>query len=690
MRSETMNRAVVRVGLIFGICGLAVSGLGADPQQRLLSVLEGVPGLEKPVSYTETKIPLGELVRKVAAETGVRLTTAKNVADEPVAVVVQSLCARELLEQLAALLDYHWSRRGEDKEQYCEIWQDPASQQRERALRESVFAEAKQRLEQEIQRCVEVAALTPEQLQGLREADEQRWRQLQALPSDQREAILRSAEAREWDQRLSVAAKLSESPIRAALAGLLGSLSSQQWTLLLDQGRPLVFSTHPQFGELPLPAAMARSFRGSQPMMFPPGAIIYFPDPGTEQSTRQHERATQEAWAAATGYRVTVQRDEARLRTEGLLLLNVSAVPIRSGAPVPSSFLSAASCAGLSLRAGAADLQQRTPTSRVPDRPLGAQQRAAFENDPVFGARAVLNPTAKRGAASSGAGSGSSGRFQGLLPLLARTYGVSFISDAYWNSPHFGGDPTASAAPPALYELLDRFAAPTHGWDRRRRLVRLRSRTWFLDRPQEVPLRLVRRWKELYNRQGALPQEEWLENVASLSDSQLETLANVTREAGLPADFANVYTDRHALRLYASLTPSQREALEEGQAIAVAQMTPRQRGLFLAILQERSRFQTAPVPPTQWAGGSLTLTIWHLMRVGEQKGRATCFHSEPAAGSAAAAPAHPVLGEAATVTGHPVTQVMLCLQYSPEVRERESVTLTFASPGPPVVHVDRG
>src|SRR5207249_2396880 len=71
----------------------------AEPSHR--SVLEESKELEKPVTYTETKIPLGELIQKVVADTGAKLTAAPDVADEPVAVVVKELPARELLERLA-------------------------------------------------------------------------------------------------------------------------------------------------------------------------------------------------------------------------------------------------------------------------------------------------------------------------------------------------------------------------------------------------------------------------------------------------------------------------------------------------------------------------------------------------------------------------------------------------------------
>src|SRR5216684_782280 len=72
----------------------------AAPEGRAAHPLAAVKELEKPVTYTETKIPLGELVQKVAADTGVTLTAAPGVSDEPVAVVVKDMPARELLEQL--------------------------------------------------------------------------------------------------------------------------------------------------------------------------------------------------------------------------------------------------------------------------------------------------------------------------------------------------------------------------------------------------------------------------------------------------------------------------------------------------------------------------------------------------------------------------------------------------------------
>src|SRR5690348_10293239 len=126
----------MRVASILGflVFLLAISAsLGSAEQagSRHRRVLEEVKELEKPVSFTETKIPLGELVQKVAADTGAPLTAAGEVADEPVAVVVKDLPARELLEQLADLLDYRWTRKGQEGAWRYEIWQDAAGKQRE-------------------------------------------------------------------------------------------------------------------------------------------------------------------------------------------------------------------------------------------------------------------------------------------------------------------------------------------------------------------------------------------------------------------------------------------------------------------------------------------------------------------------------------------------------------------------------
>src|SRR5689334_23264634 len=132
MRAWRACRAAVPITMLALVLSAGTSSRVPPPPFRLADL----KALEKPLCYTETKIPLGELVQRVAADTGVKLTAAAAVADEPVALVVKELPARELLEQLAELLDYQWSRRGKEGDWRFEIWQDLASKQREEALRQ--------------------------------------------------------------------------------------------------------------------------------------------------------------------------------------------------------------------------------------------------------------------------------------------------------------------------------------------------------------------------------------------------------------------------------------------------------------------------------------------------------------------------------------------------------------------------
>src|SRR5437879_2243087 len=136
---------------------------GAEAQDRHPSVLAGEAALDKPITYTETKIPLGELVQKVAVDTGVSLSASPGVVDEPVAVVVKQMSARELLEQLAELLDYRWTRRGKEDDPHYEIWQDLASKQREEALRRDRLADAEKRFREQLDSILAMRSLSPQQ-----------------------------------------------------------------------------------------------------------------------------------------------------------------------------------------------------------------------------------------------------------------------------------------------------------------------------------------------------------------------------------------------------------------------------------------------------------------------------------------------------------------------------------------------
>jgi hypothetical protein len=451
--------------------------------------------------------------------------------------------------------------------------------------------------------------------------------------------------------------------------------------------------------------------RAARPTRFRPGAPIRFPNPEAEERTREQDNQEQERWAAADGYRVLIRLNAEDLETSGWLFLVAQAAPFRSGDAHSSPFSGEAT---LMLDSGPLRLQE----SAAPDSP---QRQAALEKDPVVGVKRRLKPQAKLRRSFDPDGPWG-WRLRDLLPDLARTYGVSIIADAYTNSPSgFLAKDSLAAEPTPLFALLDRLCEPHLCWDcpsgqagrdAAPRTIRLRSRTWFLDRPREIPQRLVRRWKTLFDTYGALPLAEYARMVSELNEAQLESVPNLRTEERLVLYLPMfLRPGLWALRLYASLSPGEQQALWQGAALPVAQMTPPQRALFLAAARQSERYQMPPPDMGQWAAGSFSMTAQPILETIDWRGTQPDFHFEPAPparepkppapghadspappaasppGGPAPPPAFPSSGLPASagpahdpdpVTRRRVTEVNFQFQFGPQ--ERATASLDVASP----------
>jgi beta-lactamase regulating signal transducer with metallopeptidase domain len=662
-----------------GIPRAGTSAPAGGAGERRRPVLEKVSELDKPVTYTETKIPLGELVQKVAADTGAPLAAAPDVADEPVAVVVKDLPARELLEQLAALLDYQWARHGKEGAWRYEVWQDLASKQREEAFRQAALAGAQARLQAQIAQAVAVATLPPAELQRLAQ-EYDRWHDwfYHQLSYAQRVAL----GPKEWNRmdRPGMAFRLA-SPVNHALAVLLGRLTPPQWAVL-RAGQPLIFSSDAQPGQLLLPEEMVRTFRSARPNM---DDGWRYADAAKTAQEQQRQRGREAQWAAASGYQVTIRAEGGQFRQHvplPMLSMHASAAPIVEGKPVQTGDSGPLVGTSLSFEAGPVDGGAELQQDETPVR------EAALAQDPVVGMKRVFKRRPKPAARPGELDVSRWSSMRELLPDLARIYGVSIIADSY-DADHSGiGLP--GPEPIALYQLLDRFVGMFYHWDHRGNLVRLRFRDWFLSRPKEVPMRLVRRWGEMLDRYGALPLAEFVSAAATLNDGQLESadglLQSLAGRAKQPFG-PQLYPPRQALRLYAALMPGQQQWLWRGQPLTAAAMTPAQRAIFLAAMQdlEHSRQPDAPdssrltdLPPD----ARFSLTNQRLIRVVERGADSTTIYSEPAPATPAATPASPVAPRPATrtpaVSRQPFTNLTFELLYSPQLRDR--VEIAIASP----------
>jgi hypothetical protein len=107
-----------------------------------------------------------------------------------------------------------------------------------------------------------------------------------------------------------------------------------------------------------------------------------------------------------------------------------------------------------------------------------------------------------------------------------------------------------------LEEVLDRVTAPFfYVWRREGDVFLFRNRDWFLEKQHNVPERDLRRWRERAQKTGRVSLGI-LAELAPLSRRQLRNVSN----AGLPTGSAVAH--QAVLRLYAGLSPVQRERLE--------------------------------------------------------------------------------------------------------------------------------
>lgn len=674
------------------------------PQSRPRSVLLKVAGLDKRVTYSETKIPLGELVTKIAEETAVPLTAAKDVADEPVAVVVKDFPARELLEQLADLLGYQWSRRTTNDERSptngadarssvvggrssirFEIWQDVASKQREEALRRAVEEDVERRFQEDMQGYRALATMTQEQIRDLLRAEMPRQREVDKLPLEDRLALSRTAPEKARQRRLQMLRDMW-SPIARSLALWMNRLSTEQG-VALRAGWGITFASTPQPGELPLPADVLQTLRSSLPTLS--GAVPEFApsDPTRYEERRREEQDMQERWRVADGYRVTV-RFAANYPRPALLVFNALTAPLSGGQTLGPG--QARPTFVLNIR----------PEDSQPEAPPDPERAARLEQDPLLGARKPFPPSSLlRGEPPALPSLRRFRAMQDLLPDIARAYGVNVIADSYWTATRAYQLPQ-STAPIALYALLDRLTDPVSTWDRRGGepgttdqspvLIRIRDRNWFLDRPSEIPLRTVRRWIALCDRFGALPLDEYAALASSLTEAQIDSLHGLRATAVFPPPLEelNLVNDaREFLRLFATLLPDQQRALREGKSLPLSQLPVSARPLLTKMLSRFTLRQRALNGSEAWSQSTLSLTGQPETRTREERAGMVTFRTEPARAMAEARAASPTptggtsaAGAAASIRQYPVTRVKLQFRFGTE--QTVGAELVVAAPAP--------
>lgn len=605
----------------------------AAPAASTKSVLDDLPGMQRPVTYSEARIPLGELVRRVAAETGVRVYADRTTADEPAAVVVTGMPAARLLNEVARFFDYRWGREGNPDAWRYRLYQDRKQQEGEQALRNAARADEERRLRIVLNAYVKVGQLSDAEYATQREELDRR------PPGSPRPSV-------EQDQFYRGLRECGSSA-RRGLARLLGRLTPQDWQALW-QGQRLRMYSKPEAGERGLPPDEAQSLAGFHPstswdaqrQLLRADEFGDSPEDRAqfrEQLRRSYERQDR-FWDSAEGVRVVIRLH--RPSEMGRMYSRDRAAPSLTAAVVP---LANNPPEGGPVRLAPEQLRVWIWASTTqPQWGYDSPERLAeLEKDPVFTTRQPFSPG--KPPVEDWRGTLVYGQIPDLLPDIAHTYGVSVLADSYRPTPVVPGSafiaplpPAAGAAPapgqaappavvPAAPITLGALLAKLSGhyendigritynyyrWDRQEQLLRLRDRTWFFDRPKEMPRRLTDRWDRMLAVQGALSLNEYATGVASLTDDQWDSIAENNYSPVFPPGYGTIpsrETYRDVLRLFGSLNVVQRQRLERGAPISWAEMNAAQRNLFLSVVEDLNL--TSPVATSRADLAAATLEL---------------------------------------------------------------------------------
>jgi len=168
-----------------------------------------------------------------------------------------------------------------------------------------------------------------------------------------------------------------------------------------------------------------------------------------------------------------------------------------------------------------------------------------------------------------------------VAEAIHRSSGLEVVADSFVSARL---DPALLRGRRPLAEVLQKVAEELdYTWEKRGKLLLLRDRRFYRDRPAEVPERLLQPFRARVIQQGTLTLDELAELAARLSDTQARGMYRywgwyLEGTGILPTDY--FFGHRQHLRFWASLSPMQRAMLRSGGTLAVADLLPAQRQLW--------------------------------------------------------------------------------------------------------------
>jgi hypothetical protein len=567
----------MRLLACFTLALLTLQPVAAQEVKRA-TVLQGDPRLAKPVTVHSRKITLFDLLRDVSRQTGASLTPERTVVDEPLMLAVTQMPARDLLRHVADLTHFTWIRNGgtAEKPTYL-LFKDVVAVREEQAELTRAQREVLAAIQDELRRCREFSQMPADRAQKeLERADKQM------------EALFRGAFAggegvaglnspRNMRSMLDgMTLRSVTSPTGRVMLQLLDSLSPTHWESVMAE-EPLVFSTRPGEGELPLPARFADALRQNAPG-FPFSKSIFsgFGEQ-VEQGLTQVEGMMKQQWGRAEGFEVGIQLTM-QAAAQPMGTLRVAPTPLMpaggAGGPGEESLGPLFGMSGLNLMGMPKSLLDPDEDPVARDQRLGA--------DPVLGRKARIKlPERKPDAPAPGNPGiamllGNSRRAAEVLPLVEQAFGLRIISDAY-NRQAMATFPGSGEVELPLYKALDQLAGG-RTWEVFGDTVRIKSKSWAHDRRSEIPVRYMKRWMEARARKGSFSLDDLAEIAGLLRDEQVESLmfAALEVDGADGGELMQVAMNKEMLRFWGKLLPLQRRNLLAGQAVPARSLFPPQ------------------------------------------------------------------------------------------------------------------
>ncbi len=141
-----------------------------------------------------------------------------------------------------------------------------------------------------------------------------------------------------------------------------------------------------------------------------------------------------------------------------------------------------------------------------------------------------------------------------------------------------------------IYKVLIALEKGGYKWERGEGTLRIRPSDWATKRSYEIPESYMIYYKNLLEKQGEFSMDDVAGIASSLTDEQLTNTLVVDPDLGflMPALMGGIISGpRDTLRLYASLTPEQKQALYAEGGLPFSQLTDAQWDKMNSIITDR-------------------------------------------------------------------------------------------------------